>query len=160
MMEFLTRVDEVTAEFNRIFGNNNATVYVTLVEEEFKELVQAVNDDKRDNTVASFAEVLKEFIDLFYVVGGFYSIKPHNPTEVIKVVTLMTLAAPICEKIFEGIPTEYLIECLEEVHRSNLSKMVDGKVLRRDDGKVMKGPNYSPANLLPISEQLLKEGRI
>lgn len=35
----------------------------------------------------------------------------------------------------------------EEVHRSNLSKLEDGKVLYRKDGKVMKGKNYSPANI-------------
>lgn len=35
-----------------------------------------------------------------------------------------------------------------EVHRSNLSKFIDGH--RREDGKWIKGPSYSPANLEPI----------
>ncbi len=35
----------------------------------------------------------------------------------------------------------------EEVHRSNMSKLVDGKPLKREDGKVLKGPNYTPPNL-------------
>lgn len=35
-----------------------------------------------------------------------------------------------------------------EVHRSNMSKLLpDGSVLRRADGKVLKGPNYSPADI-------------
>lgn len=35
-----------------------------------------------------------------------------------------------------------------EVHRSNMSKLgEDGKPIYREDGKVLKGPNYSPANL-------------
>ena len=34
-----------------------------------------------------------------------------------------------------------------EVHRSNMSKLVDGKPLKREDGKVLKGPNYTPPNL-------------
>lgn len=39
----------------------------------------------------------------------------------------------------------------DEVHRSNMSKLgEDGKPLFRDDGKSLKGPNYSPPNLLPI----------
>lgn len=37
---------------------------------------------------------------------------------------------------------------LEEVHRSNLSKLgEDGKPIRRADGKVLKGPNYFAPNL-------------
>jgi len=35
-----------------------------------------------------------------------------------------------------------------EVHRSNMSKAgEDGKAIRREDGKVMKGPNYSPPDI-------------
>lgn len=34
-----------------------------------------------------------------------------------------------------------------EVHRSNMSKFVDGKCLRREDGKILKGPNFSPADM-------------
>ena len=37
-----------------------------------------------------------------------------------------------------------LDEALDRVHESNLSKLVDGKPLRREDGKVLKGPNYQP----------------
>ena len=34
-----------------------------------------------------------------------------------------------------------------EVHRSNLSKLVDGKVLRRADGKILKPSTYTPPRL-------------
>jgi predicted HAD superfamily Cof-like phosphohydrolase len=38
-------------------------------------------------------------------------------------------------------------EAYSEVHRSNMSKLgADGKPIRRDDGKVLKGPDYSPAD--------------
>jgi predicted HAD superfamily Cof-like phosphohydrolase len=39
---------------------------------------------------------------------------------------------------------------LDRVHKSNLSKLVDGKPLKREDGKVLKGPNYQPANLIDL----------
>jgi predicted HAD superfamily Cof-like phosphohydrolase len=35
-----------------------------------------------------------------------------------------------------------------EIHRSNMSKFIDGHM--RPDGKWIKGPSYSPANLTPI----------
>lgn len=38
-----------------------------------------------------------------------------------------------------------------EIHRSNMSKFVDG--IRRSDGKWLKGPSYTPANLAPILAQ-------
>lgn len=44
-----------------------------------------------------------------------------------------------------------LRDCFDEVHRSNMSKLgLDGKPIYRPDGKVLKGPNYSPPNLVPI----------
>lgn len=39
---------------------------------------------------------------------------------------------------------------LERVHHSNLSKLVNGKPLRREDGKVLKGPHYRPPSLIDL----------
>lgn len=41
-------------------------------------------------------------------------------------------------------------EILGEVARSNLSKIVDGKVLRRDDGKILKPDTYSAPDIRSI----------
>jgi NTP pyrophosphatase (non-canonical NTP hydrolase) len=43
-----------------------------------------------------------------------------------------------------------LDEALARVHRSNMSKLVDGKPLKREDGKVLKGPNYQPPYLTDL----------
>lgn len=41
--------------------------------------------------------------------------------------------------------------CFAEVQRSNMSKLgEDGKPIYRDDGKVMKGPNYSEPDLKTV----------
>ena len=38
-----------------------------------------------------------------------------------------------------------------EIHRSNMSKMgEDGKPIRREDGKILKGPNYFRPNIKKI----------
>ena len=40
-----------------------------------------------------------------------------------------------------------------EVHRSNMSKLgEDGRPIRRPDGKVLKGPNFSPPAISDILE--------
>ena len=43
-----------------------------------------------------------------------------------------------------------LDEALDRVYHSNMSKLVDGKPLRRADGKVLKGPNYQPPYLTDL----------
>ena len=46
-----------------------------------------------------------------------------------------------------------LEEAMFRVHKSNLSKLgLDGKPIRRSDGKVLKGPNYTP----PYLDDLVK----
>lgn len=49
-----------------------------------------------------------------------------------------------------GLPGEKL---LREVHRSNMSKLGDdGKPILREDGKILKGPNFTPPDLRTIIE--------
>ena len=43
---------------------------------------------------------------------------------------------------------EILFQAFSEVHRSNMSKKnKNGVILRREDGKIIKGPDYFPPNL-------------
>lgn len=52
-----------------------------------------------------------------------------------------------------GIP---VADVFAEVHRSNMTKLDDdGQPVVRDDGKVMKGQNFSSPDLLPV---LLRHG--
>jgi predicted HAD superfamily Cof-like phosphohydrolase len=48
---------------------------------------------------------------------------------------------------------DYLERVFSEIHRSNMSKMgEDGKAIRREDGKILKGPNYFRPNVKQIIE--------
>lgn len=55
-------------------------------------------------------------------------------------------------EMFEGAGLhEFLEEAFRRVHASNMSKLGDdGKPLRREDGKILKGPNYAPPVLLDL----------
>lgn len=46
-----------------------------------------------------------------------------------------------------GIPLDRVFD---EVHRSNLSKLVDGKPIRRDDGKILKPEGWTPPDIKKI----------
>ena len=57
----------------------------------------------------------------------------------------------VCFQYAENMEWD-LEEALDRVHKSNMSKLgLDGKPIRRVDGKVLKGPNYAP----PILNDLI-----
>jgi predicted HAD superfamily Cof-like phosphohydrolase len=46
---------------------------------------------------------------------------------------------------------DIIIDVFNEIHRSNMTKLTEeGKVLRREDGKIIKSDRYEAPNLLPI----------
>ena len=53
----------------------------------------------------------------------------------------------VCAQYAENMNWD-IEQALRRVHRSNMSKLgEDGKPIYREDGKVLKGPNYQPPDL-------------
>lgn len=77
-----------------------------------------------DDPVTAYQAVAKELADVLYVMYG------------------------AGDALRIDLPAVFV-----EVHRSNMSKRdADGRVLRRADGKVLKGPGYRPPALDDIVE--------
>ena len=75
--------------------------------------------DMTEEIKAAKAALLKELCDLQYVLSGF--------------------------AVTFGLPFD---EAFKRVHESNMSKLgLDGKPIYREDGKVLKGPNYKKPDL-------------
>lgn len=56
-----------------------------------------------------------------------------------------------------GLPMDKIFN---EVHRSNMSKLgEDGKPIFREDGKVLKGPNFTPPRIAEIINEA-KSGKV
>ena len=92
-----------------------------LIVEEFKEFLEAEGMLFRKNTTIE-SEALKELADLIYV----------------------------CYQYAENMGW-LLDEALDRVHLSNMSKLdEEGKPVYREDGKVLKGPNYKPPTLTDL----------
>ena len=101
------------------FSPNGMKTQINLISEEYAELNEAFFEaTKHIQNKRAREECLKELADLVYVAFQF-------------------AAAAGWE----------LDEALDRVHASNMSKLVDGKPLKREDGKVLKGPNYKPPYL-------------
>ena len=97
------------------------TYQKNLIVEEFKEFLEAEGMLFRDNPQFP-SEALKELADLVYV----------------------------CYQYAENMGW-FLDEALDRVHKSNMSKLgEDGRPLSREDGKVLKGPNYKPPTLTDL----------
>ena len=89
-----------------------------LIVEEFKEFLEAEGMLFRKHATIE-SEALKELADLIYV----------------------------CYQYAENMGW-FLDEALDRVHQSNMSKLgEDGEPIYREDGKVLKGPNYKPPDL-------------
>jgi predicted HAD superfamily Cof-like phosphohydrolase len=57
----------------------------------------------------------------------------------------------LCGTIIEHGMQDKIEEIFDEIQKSNLSKLGDdGKPIYRNDGKVMKGPNYFKPNISEI----------
>ena len=57
----------------------------------------------------------------------------------------------LCGTILKHGMQDKIAEVFQEIQRSNMSKLdADGKPIYREDGKVMKGPNYFKPNILKI----------
>jgi len=60
----------------------------------------------------------------------------------------------LCDQIVTAVGVAHMFGldisgALNEVNRSNFSKFVDGKPLFNEQGKIIKGPKYTPPNLEP-----------
>lgn len=131
----------------------------TLIKEETKELREAYEEKVLSDE--NMHQIFKETADVIYVVAHFYNVMPIYAPELINAERNQALqaiiddAAEIVSTVSQKlhIPLPLIVEAFVRVHQSNMSKLDDnGKPVRRDDGKIMKGPNYAPPDLTDIVE--------
>lgn len=155
-------VFETQREFIRVMGGKLDFVWAarTLVVEETKEL-----KEEFDAEVADMENIFKELADVIYVVAYFYNVMPNFAPEVIdeqtneEIQRIMDEAAVVVSEVSQKfkIPLPLIVAAFEEVHRSNMSKLDDdGKPIRREDGKILKGPNYAPPSMQKVVDEWAK----
>lgn len=113
-------VQEQVTEFHRTFG----VAINEPISEDLAELRAGLLDEECQEVTDALLmwgrmEIAKELADLVYVAYG--------------------------TAVSFGIDLDLAIT---EVHRSNMSKLgLNGRPILRDDGKVLKGPNYQPPDM-------------
>lgn len=91
-----------------------------LIELRIKLLSEEVEEYAEAARAGDLVEVLDALADIAYILAG--TIINHGMQEIYD-------------------------DAFSEVHRSNMAKLVDGKVIRREDGKVMKPEGWQPPQL-------------
>ena len=136
-MSYLSR-EHVVEQFHHAFGHpvgakgssNLMVLRNKLISEEYEELKQEMAvamwelDEYGEISVKTKSQLLKELADLQYVISGL--------------------------AVAFGLPLQV---AFTRVHKSNMSKLgEDGRPIFREDGKILKGPNYQPVDLEDLVE--------
>jgi len=109
------------------------------------ELWQNLVREEEAEVAEAAANLIKEIVDLAWVTEGFRQVG-GEPGD------LVGRLPEWIGDVVEAIPQDVLAIALTRVYESNMSKLgEDGKPIRREDGKVLKGPNYQPADLKDLT---------
>lgn len=160
--ETFSNIHEMVSEFQTAMGQKpDLELAKSLIIEEAEEVIEATNAFNESGEPEDAAAYLKEVADLIYVLSGAYAMCEElgvrnaiDFDEEAKTI-LENAMSSMAEAFHFGIITDYLVyEAIVRVHASNMSKMgEDGKPIYGDEGKVLKGPNYQPADLSDLGEQ-------
>ena len=115
---------DLVAEFNSAFGIKTSKKPTLATSEDYKLKFNLLKEELDEYLQAckdeNLVEVSDAIIDMFYVLSGIV----------------------LLHGIQHRVPDMFL-----EVHNSNMSKLENGKILKRADGKIIKGSEYFKPNL-------------
>jgi hypothetical protein len=148
-----SKPEQLVVEFVKAFGASlDLRVWYNLVEEELNELYKETPKTK---------EHLKELCDLFYVTIGMNVSAPQGLRSLLpdeefnRVMKQQAKVSRAFEEYMDVYGGAVFLEAFYRVHESNMSKLgVDGKPIYREDGKVLKGPNYKEPDLSNLMDKL------
>jgi hypothetical protein len=121
---------EMLEEWSQATGGDNLSI------EDWAEL--------RKELLREECEELCETIDWFAATGDPYPMAKESAD--VEYVVYGNAARP-------GIDVD---AAFSAVHKSNMSKIVNGRCETRSDGKILKGPNYQPADMTAAIKENFK----
>ena len=128
----------------KIYPDTTTQTRLTLQAQEFREAYQIVSSDTRPARARQHNLIVEEFKEFLEAEGTLYLSAKQNRANCLKELADLVY---VCYQYAENMRWN-LDEAMDRVHKSNMSKLDEyGKPIYRDDGKVLKGPNYKPPNL-------------
>ena len=111
---------------------------------EFRSKYGIQNRADRQNRAKQHSLIVEEFKEFLQAEGMLFMHGRNHQEHALKELADLVY---VCYQYAENMGW-FLDEALNRVHESNMSKLdEDGKPILREDGKVLKGPNYKPPDL-------------
>jgi NTP pyrophosphatase (non-canonical NTP hydrolase) len=140
----------------------NFELQESLIVEEALELIEVV-EKHEGPTIEAISEFLKEAADYFFVILGYSQMLDetgeishisNQAREVSNLAFVMILEIIMADP---EVNNQIFVEAFERVAASNMTKLGDdGKPVRNETGKIIKGPNYVAPDLTDLAERLSK----
>jgi len=155
--------DDLNARFRAVWDSYEGDLEMMLTKEsivgEFHEAMDSTPEMYKDLIALRMklikeeaAEVCDALTDLVLYNNG--DLEGHRRREEHLLKELCDLQYVLSGTVYDLGWTSVFSPAFNRVHKSNMSKLgVDGKPIKRKDGKVLKGPNYAP----PYLEDLIDE---
>jgi NTP pyrophosphatase (non-canonical NTP hydrolase) len=120
------------------------TSFLSVQAKEFRKKYQLKNSADRQTRGVQHKILVEEFKEFLQAEGMLFMHGRNHQEEALKELADLVY---VCYQYAENMGW-LLDEALNRVHISNMSKLdKDGKPIYRDDGKVLKGPDYKPPDL-------------
>ena len=114
---------------------------------EFREAYQIMNTSSLATRTRQRNLITEEFKEFLEADGMLFRNSPEFPQNCLKELADLVY---VCYQYAANMGWD-LDEAMFRVHQSNMSKLDEnGKPIYREDGKVLKGPNYKPPNLADL----------
>ena len=127
----------------KIYPDNHSTLLSSQARE-FREAYQIANSNQVQVRSRQRNLITEEFKEFLEAEGQLYLTSSNVRQNCLKELADLVY---VCYQYAANLGWD-LDEAMDRVHQSNMSKLDEyGKPIYRDDGKVLKGPNYTPPNL-------------
>ena len=127
----------------KIYPDDHSTLLSSQAQE-FRAAYQIMNTNTRDVRTRQRDLITEEFKEFLEADGMLFRHGIEYPSNCLKELSDLVY---VCYQYAANMGWD-LDEAMFRVHQSNMSKLDDeGKPIYREDGKVLKGPNYKPPNL-------------
>ena len=120
------------------------TTFLSTQAKEFRKKYNLKNSSSKTTRSYQKNLIIEEFKEFLEAEGFLFMHGKNHQEHALKELADLVY---VCYQYAENMGW-FLDEALDRVHKSNLSKLdEEGNPIYREDGKVLKGPNYKPPTL-------------
>jgi len=128
----------------KIYPDTTRQTRLSLEAQEFRAAYQIMNTNSLATRTRQRDLITEEFKEFLEADGMLFRNNPEFTQNCLKELSDLVY---VCYQYAANMGWD-LDEAMYRVHQSNMSKLdEDGNPIYREDGKVLKGPNYKPPNL-------------